>query len=175
MIGKNEGGQCAWNTRSGHIKRAREQYVAEAHRRVYREEYNWGPAFSEYAAAIALDFAKKEHGPGRRAVGRRRYGRRPPSGCIMLCGAGDDTGQLRLFLVELDCRRSGIGLRADQGTLRPGKAGGYRRLILWTAGPLEDAVRIYGRMGFVTTETSANTGVEPLRRAVTEVKMELEL
>ena len=57
-------------------KKGEEQYVAEAHRRIYREEYNWGPAFSEYAAAIALDFAKKEHGPG---VGRRGYGRRPPS------------------------------------------------------------------------------------------------
>ncbi|HIV21545.1 MAG TPA: hypothetical protein IAC81_06135, partial [Candidatus Scatomorpha stercorigallinarum] len=45
-------------------KKGEEQYVAEAHRRIYREEYNWGPAFSEYAAAIALDFAKKEHGPG---------------------------------------------------------------------------------------------------------------
>ena len=45
-------------------KKGEEQYVAEAHRRVYREEYNWGPAFYEYAAAIALDFAKKEHGPG---------------------------------------------------------------------------------------------------------------
>ena len=67
MIGKNEGGTAGMEYTVRPYKKGEEQYVAEAHRRIYREEYNWGPAFSEYAAAIALDFAKKEHG------------RRPPS------------------------------------------------------------------------------------------------
>lgn len=38
----------------------REKYVAELHRRLYTEEYSWGPAFIGYAAGIAMDFAKKE-------------------------------------------------------------------------------------------------------------------
>ena len=69
-------------------KKGEEQYVAEAHRRIYREEYNWGPAFSEYAAAIALDFAKKEHGPGEElwvaedtAASRAARPRRPQRAC----------------------------------------------------------------------------------------------
>ena len=57
-------------------KKGEEQYVAEAHRRVYREEYNWGTAFSEYAAAIALDFAKKSTAPAR-SCGSPRI--RPPA------------------------------------------------------------------------------------------------
>ena len=38
----------------------REKHVAELHRRLYTEEYSWGPAFIAYAAGIAMDFAKKE-------------------------------------------------------------------------------------------------------------------
>ena len=69
-------------------KKGEEQYVAEAHRRIYREEYNWGPAFSEYAAAIALDFAKKEHGPGEELWVAEDTAAGRLLGCIMLCDAG---------------------------------------------------------------------------------------
>ena len=93
----------------------------------------------------------------------------------MLCGAGDDTGQLRLFLVEPDCRRSGIGSALTKALFARAREAGYRRLILWTAGPLEDAVRIYGRLGFVQTETSSNTDWSLAGEPVTEIKMELEL
>lgn len=34
-------------------------YVADLHRRLCEEEYDWGPAFVDYAVQIALDFAKK--------------------------------------------------------------------------------------------------------------------
>lgn len=44
-------------------RKGEEAYVAEAHRRIYTDEYHWGKAFTDYAGAIALDFAKKEHGP----------------------------------------------------------------------------------------------------------------
>ena len=30
-------------------RRGEEQYVADAHRRLYPAEYGWGPAFTEYA------------------------------------------------------------------------------------------------------------------------------
>ena len=156
-------------------KKGEEQYVAEAHRRVYREEYNWGPAFSEYAAAIALDFAKKEHGPGEELWVAEDTAAGRLLGCIMLCGAGDDIGQLRLFLVEPDSRRSGIGSALTKALFSRAREAGYRRLILWTAGPLEDAVRIYGRLGFVQTETSSNTDWSLAGEPVTEIKMELEL
>ena len=156
-------------------KKGEEQYVAEAHRRIYREEYNWGPAFSEYAAAIALDFAKKEHGPGEELWVAEDTAAGRLLGCIMLCGAGDDIGQLRLFLVEPDCRRFGIGSALTRALFDRARQAGYRWLILWTAGPLEDAVRIYGRLGFVQTETSSNTDWSLAGEPVTEIKMELEL
>lgn len=33
--------------------------MADLHRRLCEEEYDWGPAFVDYAVQIALDFAKK--------------------------------------------------------------------------------------------------------------------
>ena len=38
-------------------RRGEEQYVADAHCWLYPAEYGWGPAFTEYAAKIAVDFA----------------------------------------------------------------------------------------------------------------------
>ena len=38
-------------------RRGEEQYVADAHCRLYPAEYGWGPAFTEYAAKIAVEFA----------------------------------------------------------------------------------------------------------------------
>ena len=77
--------------------------------------------------------------------------------------------------MEPDCRRFGIGSALTKALFSRAREAGYRRLSLWTAGPLEDAVRIYGRMGFVTTETSENTDWSLSGEPVTEIKMELEL
>ena len=156
-------------------RKGEEAYVAEAHRRIYTDEYHWGKAFTDYAGAIALDFAKKEHGPGEELWVAEDTETGRLLGCIMLCDAGDNVGQLRLFLVEPDCRRFGIGSALTRALFDRARQAGYRRLILWTAGPLEDAVRIYGRMGIVTTETSENTEWSLSGEPVTEVKMELEL
>ena len=47
-------------------RRGEEQYVADAHCRLYPAEYGWGPAFTEYAAKIAVEFAgAQQEGPRR--------------------------------------------------------------------------------------------------------------
>lgn len=86
----------------------REKYVAELHRRLYTEEYSWGPAFIGYAAGIAMDFAIKEKNSSEELFIAEYRGHL--AGCIMLCQTDDhDVGQLRLFAVEKSCRRHGIG------------------------------------------------------------------
>ena len=42
------------------VNRQEIAYFADAHRRVYREEYRWGPAFCDYAAHIAEPFVRSE-------------------------------------------------------------------------------------------------------------------
>ena len=151
-----------------------EQYVAELHKRLYSEEYSWGPSFTDYAAKIALDFAKKEKSDKEELFVAELNG--SLAGCIMLCQTDDPSvGQLRLFAVEKACRRYGIGSELIQAVMDKVKEAGYQKVILWTASPLAAAIRHYEKLGFKTVETVENatwaTDGSPLR----EIKMELSL
>lgn len=48
-----------------------EKYVAELHKKLYSEEYSWGPDFTDYAVKIALDFSKKERIKERSCLSQR--------------------------------------------------------------------------------------------------------
>ena len=94
----------------------REKHVAELHRRLYTEEYSWGPAFIGYAAGIAMDFAIKEKN-NREELFIAEY-RGHLAGCIMLC------------------RRHGIGKALMDTVMSMARTAGYKKMILWTASPL---------------------------------------
>lgn len=151
-----------------------ERYVAELHKRLYSEEYAWGPSFTDYAAKIALDFAKKEKSDKEELFVAELNG--SLAGCIMLCQTDDPSvGQLRLFAVEKAYRRYGIGSALIQAVMDKVKAAGYQKVILWTASPLAAAIRHYEKLGFKAVESVENatwaTDGSPLR----EIKMELSL
>lgn len=151
-----------------------EHYVAEAHKRIYTQEYRWGEAFTSYAARIALDFAKKAPDPSEGLWIAEAGGR--PVGCVMLCRTDEPcTGQLRLFLVEREYRCRGVGSALMSALLAKAGEAGYRRLILWTASPLTDAVRHYERLGFRAVERLPNTSWSMDGAALSEIKMELAL
>ena len=91
----------------------------------------------------------------------------------MLCETDDpSTGQLRLFAVEKSRRRQGIGRALMEALLAKAQEAGYKTLILWTAGPLEAAIRQYERFGFRVVETSENRTWRPDGEPVVEIKME---
>ena len=77
-----------------------ERYVAELHERLYyKEEYDWGPAFIDYATDIALRFPERKASDREEMFIAERDGRL--AGRIMLCQTEDPAvGQLRLFAVE---------------------------------------------------------------------------
>lgn len=129
------------------VNRQEIAYFADAHRRVYREEYRWGPAFCDYAAHIAEPFVRSERDEFFAAVVDDR-----PVGCIMLCQTEEPAvGQLRLFLVEKGQRGAGVG----------------------TA--LVDAIRLYQKYGFHKTEQQPNTTWSLDGETVMEEKFELAL
>lgn len=129
------------------VNRQEIAYFADAHRRVYREEYRWGPAFCDYAAHIAEPFVRSERDEFFAAVADGR-----PVGCIMLCQTEEPAvGQLRLFLVEKGQRGAGVG----------------------TA--LVDAIRLYQKYGFHKTEQQPNTTWSLDGETVMEEKFELAL
>ena len=109
-----------------------ENYVADLHKRLYSEEYGWGPEFIRYAVHIAEDFAEKERSDREAMYVAEEDG--CPVGSIMLCGTDDPAvGQLRLFAVEKAYRCRGIGAALLQTAIEKAKSAGYTKLILWTA------------------------------------------
>lgn len=151
-----------------------ERYVASAHKRVYAEEYGWGPAFSDYAMKIALDFAGRTPEAGEGMWIAERQGR--PVGSVMLCGTEQEkTGQLRLFLVEKEARRFGIGSALFRAALEAAEGAGYEHLLLWTAAPLTDAIRLYEKNGFRETERTENRSWRTDGSPVSEIRMDRDL
>ena len=101
-----------------------------------------GPAFVTYAKEIAVDFPKRLASDRKGLWIAEAEGE--PAGSVMLCGTEDPSvGQLRLFAVEKKRRRQGIGRALMEALLARAEEVGYKRLILWTAGPLEGP---YGSM-----------------------------
>ncbi|WP_346683309.1 GNAT family N-acetyltransferase [Megasphaera stantonii] len=93
-------------------------------------------------------------------------------GSVMLCQSGEaGEGQVRLFLVEPDYRRCGVGSALMKVVLDGAKEMGYTRLMLWSAEPLTDAIRLYERAGFHITERVKNTEWRPDGDLVYEIKM----
>lgn len=151
-----------------------EAYVAEAHKRIYEEEYGWGPAFTDYAMRIALQFPNREHTDKEGLWVAEAEGKL--IGCIMLCQAEEpQTGQLRLFLVEKNYRRYGVGTALLTALMKQVQAVGYTRLILWTASPLADAIKQYEKLGFHCAEEVVNTDWNPGGEPIYEIKMVKEL
>lgn len=157
------------------FKPSEEQYVADLHERLYSGEYAWGPSFIDYARKIALEFPKRRS-PDTDELWVATDERDRPVGSNMLCATDDPkVGQLRLFAVEETCRRQGIGGKLMGALLEKGRSVGFERLVLWTAAPLEAAIRQYERIGFRVVETAENTSWRTDGGSVMEIKMELTL
>ena len=151
-----------------------EQYVADLHKRLYSEEYLWGPSFTYYAQKIALDFAEKEKSQREELFIAVAEGK--PVGCIMICETDDsDIGQLRLFAVEKEYRGYGIGSALLAAFMEKARNSAYKKIILWTADPLTDAIRQYEKMGFVSVESVENNSWSTVGAVVYEIKMEMDL
>lgn len=155
-------------------QRGEEQYVANLHKKLYSEEYSWGPIFTDYAAKIALDFAKKKKSEKEELFIAETNG--ALIGCVMLCGTDDcKIGQLRLFAVEKEYRRYGVGTALINAFMEKAKSAGYQKLILWTASPLTAAIHHYEKIGFQITETVENHTWSTNGETLVEIKMETDI
>ena len=151
-----------------------EEYVADAHCRIYAEEYRWNDIFAGYAVQIARSFAQKERSPREEMWIAEADGR--PIGSIMLCETEDpEIGQLRLFAVEKPYRRLGVGSALTQTLLARAREAGFRGLVLETAACLTDAIRLYERLGFHKDAEVPNTEWSLDGDTVYEVMMSMAL
>ena len=151
-----------------------EEYVADLHKRLYSEEYNWGPDFIDYAVEIPMRFARKEKNDREELLVADHNGQLV--GCIMLCGTDDPhVGQLRVFAVEKEYRCQGIGAALLETSIEKAISAGYTKLILWTADAVTEAIHKYEKLGFKAVETKENYTWSTVGEAVTEIKMEMDI
>ncbi len=151
-----------------------EQYVADIHRRLYAEEYSWGPNFIDYAVKIALEFAEKEKSNREELFVAEYEGKL--IGCIMLCETENSlVGQLRLFAVEKECRGCGVGKALTDALMKKVREAGFKKLMLWTASPLTAAIHQYEKLGFHSVESVENNTWNTEGTTVFEIKMEINL
>lgn len=151
-----------------------EQYVANLHKKLYSQEYAWGPSFTDYAVKIALDFAQKEQNEAEELFVAEADG--ILIGCVLLCQSDvPNAGQLRLFAVEKEYRRYGVGTALINALMEKAKACGYQKLVLWTASPLTAAIHHYEKIGFRITESVENRTWNTDGTPLDEIKMEMDI
>jgi len=131
-------------------RKGEEDYVAEAHERIYCKEYGWGEGFSRFAKQVVYEYAnapKQEHSEMWIAEVNGQ-----PVGSIMLQESETKgVGQLRLYLLEKEYRNQGIGSALLNLVMAKAKEWNFQHLFLVTAEPCVDARRKYSQMGFVMT------------------------
>ena len=141
--------------------------VVHLHGVLYAREHGLDTTFEPYVAKPLADFALG--GSGRLWIaeeGDRMVG------SIALVDAEAAVGQLRWFLVVPEARGTGLGKRLLDEALAYARQRGLRHIYLWSFATLTDALLLYERAGFKTTETKTGFvwGAER-----TEVRMDLEL
>jgi GNAT superfamily N-acetyltransferase len=141
--------------------------VVHLHGVLYAREHGLDATFEPYVAKPLSDFVLS--GSGRLWIAEEK-GRM--LGSIALVDAGPDTGQLRWFLVVPEARGTGLGQRLLEEALAYSRQRGMAHVYLWSFATLTEALRLYERAGFRTTETKKNFiwGAER-----TEVRMDLKL
>jgi GNAT superfamily N-acetyltransferase len=141
--------------------------IVHLHGVLYAREHGLDTTFEPYVAKPLSDFVLS--GSGRLWVAEDE-GRM--LGSIALVDAGSRTGQLRWFLVVPEARGTGVGRRLLEEALAYARQRGMAHVYLWSFATLTDALRLYERAGFRTTETKKSFVWGADR---TEVRMDLKL
>jgi GNAT superfamily N-acetyltransferase len=141
--------------------------VVHLHGVLYAREYGLDTTFEPYVAKPLADFVLG--GSGRLWIAES--GERV-LGSIALVDAEAGSGQLRWFLLVPEARGTGLGRRLLEEALAYARQRGLSHLFLWSFADLADALRLYERAGFKTSETKIGLVWGAQR---TEVRMDLAL
>ena len=132
-----------------------ENYVADVHARVYREEYGWSDIFVAFAKQVVYDYAALPRNDHAEMWVADVDGQ--PVGSIMLQEEEKGLGHLRLFILEKEFRGTGIADALLFTAMGKAKEWGFNHLYLSTAQPLTAARKKYAALGFVITRTETMT------------------
>jgi DNA-binding MarR family transcriptional regulator/N-acetylglutamate synthase-like GNAT family acetyltransferase len=140
-------------------------WIIHRHGVLYAQEQGWGALFEALVAEVCVKFLREFDAERERCWIAEKNGVRV--GSVMLVKTSTaETAQLRLLLVEPEARGLGIARRLVEECIQFARAGGYRKMMLWTQADLAAAQHIYQKSGFqiVDESTHQHFGVPVLGR-----------
>lgn len=129
-------------------------YITFRHAMFYSQAYGFDETFDAYVATGLSKFVthfnpEKEH----LWVAEQD---RETMGSIAIVDAGENTAQLRWFLIESFARGKGLGRKLLREAVEFARQKTYDKIILWTISNLEAARHLYHQFGFRASETQTH-------------------
>ena len=125
-------------------------YIIYLHGNLYSKEYSYGIEFESYVA-LGLSEFYKNYVPAKDRVWICEHNEKI-IGFLLLMHMGDDTAQLRYFLIEPLYRGIGLGRELMNYYMEYFFDRGYKQSYLWTTHELSAAAHLYKKAGFNLTE-----------------------
>jgi len=121
-------------------------WIVQMHGRIYTEEYDWDERFEGWVAEIVASFLKNYDAKSDCCWIAEMDGRNV--GSAMVVRTDETTAKLRVVIVDPAARGLGIGERLVGECMRFARRARYRRMTLLTDGSLNNALRLYKKLGF---------------------------
>lgn len=124
--------------------------LVHLHAKLYSEEYHYGLSFEGYVAKGVYEFCPQYDSDKDRVWICEDNGR--IIGFLLGMHRGEDTAQLRFFIILPAYRGVGLGKKMMDLFMDFLREKNYRHCYLWTTNQQDKAALIYKRYGFVLTE-----------------------
>ncbi|MBS1494246.1 MAG: GNAT family N-acetyltransferase [Bacteroidetes bacterium] len=145
-------------------------YITYLHGIFHHNECGYGLQFEAYVAEGLTEFFKN-YNPDKERMWICEHNNKI-IGSLLLMDRGNDTAQLRYYILEPEYRGIGLGRKLMDFFMEFLKEKNYRQCYLWTTNELKSAAALYIKYGF---ELSEEKETDDFGKHVTEQRYDLFL